>query len=149
MGDGIDCQDEFSEYFGNEEQSLIDKGVENGYLQFEYSEGKLWSVTIYDSPVELTQEEMDVLGEYTQGQWSDGIGEGFEQEPCMEDDDKEVYISPWHKGQILTVTQKEVQETFIEKVMKTNNMDELTAMSEKLNEIIKKTDDLLNKYNSK
>jgi hypothetical protein len=105
--DGIDCQDEFSEYFGDDEQLLIDKGVNNGYLSFEYSGGKLWSVTTYDSPVELTQNELDIIGDYTQGQWSDGIGEGFEQFPCMEDDnEKEVYVSPWHSNQVLTVTQK-------------------------------------------
>jgi hypothetical protein len=104
--DGIDCQDEFSEYFGDDEQLLIDKGVNNGYLNFEYSDGKLWSVTTYDSPVELTQDELDIIGDYTQGQWSDGIGESFEQFPCMEDDNGEVYVSPWHTGQVLIISQK-------------------------------------------
>jgi hypothetical protein len=104
--DGIDCQDEFSEYFGDDEQLLIDKGVNSGYLSFEYSDGKLWSVTTYDSPVELTQDELDIIGDYTQGQWSDGIGESFEQFPCMEDDNGEVYVSPWHTGQVLIISQK-------------------------------------------
>jgi hypothetical protein len=113
--DGIDCQEEFTEFFSGKykdsenEQALIDKGVCNGYMSFEYKNGKLWTVTTYDSPVQLTEEELNILAEYTQGQWSDGIGEGFEQEPCMyDDDDEEVYISPWSIGQKLIIEQKEV-----------------------------------------
>lgn len=41
--------------------------------------------------------------EYTQGQWSDGIGEGFEQSPVpVGPGGGEYYISPWHRGQVLT-----------------------------------------------
>jgi hypothetical protein len=113
--DGIDCQEEFTEFFSGKykdnenEQALIDKGVCNGYMNFEYKNGKLWTVTTYDSPVQLTEDELNILADYTQGQWSDGIGEGFEQEPCMcDDDDEDVYISPWSRGQKLITEQKEV-----------------------------------------
>jgi len=131
--DGIDCQDEFSEYFhkkhGNEDyqQSLIDKGVNSGYLKFEFSNNKLYSITEYKSPEKLTEKELEILKEYTQGQWSDGIGEGFEQHPCYTaskpyqkynpdfddyedqeeaDEDLDVYISPWFYGQIVIITQE-------------------------------------------
>ncbi len=101
--DGIDCQDSFSEYFDKTSYSDV---VTGGYMYFKYSEGKLWTITIYDSSRELTQEELDNIGDYTQGQWSDGIGEGFEQQSCMEDDNgEEVFISPWCRGQVLEVSQ--------------------------------------------
>ena len=116
---GIDCQEEFSEYFQSEykdkinEQTLINKNVCNGYMHFEYSEGNLWTVTTYDSPVELTQQELEILSEYTQGQWSDGIGENFEQEYCYYDDNNEgVYISPCSDNQELIVRQFEIAEPF-------------------------------------
>ena len=122
--DGIDCQDEFSEYFGEDEESL--KGVvTSGYMSFEYDkkENKLYTITEYQSTRELTEEELEILKEYTTGQWSDGIGEGFEQQPCkyvdtpyreydkddddgFEDDNEgEVYISPWSIQQIVTIKQ--------------------------------------------
>lgn len=109
--DGISCPEEFTEYFGKDEKSLIDKGVTNGYLRFEYvfEENKLYSVTTYNSNELLTPEEEAILIEYTQGQWSDGIGEGFEQEPCSYDEDWDVdrgiYISPWYPDQNITIQQ--------------------------------------------
>ena len=124
---GIGCEDEFSEYFGTREKSLTDKGVCEGYMSFIYENKELWTITTYESPVELSPEELDILAKYTQGQWSDGIGEGFEQFPCMYDEnqtgngdctcgecedevycdesDDEVFISPWHTGQVLTIEQ--------------------------------------------
>lgn len=109
---GIDCQDEFTEYFGEEQQSLIDKGVQNGYLQFEFKDGKLWSVNTYNSEQKLTKKELDILVDYTQGQWSDGIGEGFEQNECAHDsNENEIFVSPWFHGQKIEVSQEEVKES--------------------------------------
>jgi hypothetical protein len=101
---GIDCQDEFSEYFDGDEPYADD--VTDGYLRFEVEGKKLYSITEYNSTRELTQDELNQLGDYTQGQWSDGIGEGFEQYPCMEIDGKEVFISPWFGEQKLEITQE-------------------------------------------
>lgn len=104
---GIDCQDSFAEYF--DDDFTFKNNIKSGYLQFEVSDFKLWSITVYNSDRRLTQEELEILKDYTQGQWSDGIGEGFEQEPCMYDEDeKEVFISPWFFGQEISITQKEV-----------------------------------------
>lgn len=101
--DGIDCQDCFSEYF---DKTSYSKDVTSGYMHFEYKEGKLWTITQYNSTRELTPEELEDLLSYTQGQWSDGIGEGFEQQPCFYDeDDEEVFISPWSPRQEVTITQ--------------------------------------------
>jgi len=102
--DDIDCQDCFSEYFDNRDSYA--NVVTGGFLHFEFKDDKLWSVTIYQSSRELSEEELTSLEDYTSGQWSDGIGEGFEQHPCFQDEDNEdVYISPWSPGQITTITQ--------------------------------------------
>lgn len=109
--DGIDCQDEFTEYFGEDEQNLIDKGVKSGYMDFKFKDGKLWTVTTYSCNNKLTDIELEELKEYTTGQWSDGIGEGFEQNSCFEDEDgEEVFISPWFHGQVVSITQEELVE---------------------------------------
>lgn len=100
--DGIDCQDNFSEYFDDDSYTDV---VSGGYMRFKYENGELYTITTYSSTRELTPDELHDLGEYTQGQWSDGIGEGFEQSPCDEIDGEEIYISPWYGGQKLTITQ--------------------------------------------
>lgn len=127
--DGISCYDEFSENFnkassyGPGQQSLIDKGVKNGYLSFKYEKdifNTLFSVVTYEADQLLNNEEIQLLLDYTEGQLSDGIGEGFEQFPCYndpeyynddyEDDeqDGDVYVSPWHREQVLTFEQTEL-----------------------------------------
>ncbi len=124
--DGIDCQDEFTEYFDSD--FTFKHNVTSGYLRFEYDKIKdeLYSVTTYTSDRELSTKELDELLDYTSGQWSDGIGEEFEQHPCyyapkpyhnysQEDMDKyddcdndslEVFISPWSYGQSITIKQE-------------------------------------------
>jgi hypothetical protein len=117
--DGVDCQDCFSEYF---DETTWSEDVTGGYLRFKYEDGKLWSITEYDSSRLLSQDELFDLQEYTQGQWSDGIGEGFEQQPCFEADEwidpdlgeddpqTEVYISPWFYNQQITIFQTEQKQ---------------------------------------
>ena len=110
--DGIDCQDEFSEYFDKREhKSLIDKGVRNGYMRFDFDhkQDKLYTITEFQSDEKLDKNELELLGDFCQGQWSDGIGECFEQEPCFYDNDgKEVYIYPWFYKQEIEVYQEEI-----------------------------------------
>lgn len=103
--DGIDCQDSFSEYMDSTEN--CGGAITGGYLQFEYNSetNKLMSVTTYESSRELTEEELLTVEDYTSGQWSDGIGEGFEQQPCLGDD---VYVSPWYYGQEISTTQEKI-----------------------------------------
>jgi len=101
---GIDCQDEFTEYFDSD--FTFKDVVTSGYLNFKYEDGKLWSITTYESSRELTKEELEQLLDYTTGQWSDGIGEGFEQNSCFTTDKgKDVYISPWFSEQKVTIVQ--------------------------------------------
>jgi hypothetical protein len=102
---GIDCQDCFSEYFDDTSYS---NDVTGGYMFFKYENGKLMTYTTYDSNRKLTPSELENLSDYTQGQWSDGIGEGFEQYPCGYDDNgDDIYVSPWFFGQEVEVEQIE------------------------------------------
>jgi hypothetical protein len=102
--DGVDCQDDFAEYFDSDFSFKDD--IESGYMYFSFENEKLWTITEYFSNRELSNEELEILSDYTQGQWSDGIGEGFEQQPCFYDDnDEEVYISPWNRNQEVEITQ--------------------------------------------
>jgi hypothetical protein len=107
--DGIDCIDNFADYF---DETSYSHNIEEGYMDFRYEDKKLWTYTTYTSDKELNPEELEHLANYTQGQWSDGIGEGFEQFPCYvpsnDEEDGEVYISPWFSGQVLTVIQTPV-----------------------------------------
>ena len=97
--DGIEDDTCFYDYMREDRCSAIDV-ISGGYLKFKYEDDKLWSITEYDSSRILTEVEMDELRLYTIGQWSDGIGEGFEQRPCNDNGD---YISPWFNGQVSTV----------------------------------------------
>jgi hypothetical protein len=99
---GIDCQDEFVEYMDEDFKHKLSCG----YMDFRFEDGKLWTYTVYSTKEVLTTDELQELGEYTQGQWSDGIGEGFEQFPCdYEADGAEIYLSPWYHGQKLEIKQ--------------------------------------------
>jgi len=93
--DGVDDQSCFTDYMSQEEEV-----ISGGYLEFRYDEktNQLIAETKYDITRELTEEEIRELVDYTQGQWSDGIGEGFEQNSVYRGND-EYYISPWHSGQ--------------------------------------------------
>ena len=100
--DGIYCDDEFVEYMSKDFKHKLS----SGYMDFRFINDKLWTYTIYSTKEVLTTDELKELGDYTQGQWSDGIGEGFEQFPCdHEPDGAEVYLSPWYHGQKLEITQ--------------------------------------------
>ena len=103
--DGIECDDRFSDYFPD---SLMNVGIIGGYMRFHANEdGTLTTITEYDSENQLTKNQLRELADYTRGQWSDGIGEHFEQFLCFitDDGEYEYYISPWFYGQVVTVKQ--------------------------------------------
>lgn len=102
-----ECQDNFMDYFDpwQEEyksvtQSIKDK-VKSGYMTFRHSRERqcLEVLTTYEVASVLTDLERECLQSYTEGQWSDGIGESFEQVPVH---DGTYYISPWHPYQVMT-----------------------------------------------
>jgi hypothetical protein len=107
--DGISCQDEFVEYL---DASILKDKLITGYLEFKIIVNNLYSVTTYTSIEKLTDDELLELGTYTKGQWSDGIGEGFEQNPCRYGSNgEEVFISPWYYGQEIQVVQEEIKDS--------------------------------------
>lgn len=110
--DGIyDNGEDFSDYFYDGHEIANLKGVvSGGTMYFKFIDNKLWTYTEYVANRQLNNRELHVLLDYTVGQWSDGIGEGFEQFPCAIFEKEEVYISPWHPKQIRKIYQEEILE---------------------------------------
>lgn len=87
--------------------------VTGGNMYFKAIAGELYTHTEYQSTRKLTQAELTILASKTQGQWSDGFGEGFEQNPVFNDsawDDEDggngdVYVSPWCRAQKVSISQ--------------------------------------------
>jgi len=126
--DGIDCDACFTEYMRGDRCSARD-ALSGGYLSFKYENDKLWSITEYDSTRILNETELEELKSYTQGQWSDGIGEGFEQQPCNSDED---YISPWFGGQEIKAFNNvaEIRNQKIDSIIEESFEEELKVLSE-------------------
>lgn len=97
---------DFVEYM--RDGGLKSKIVGEAYMQFEKKGGSLFSVVEYEVSEKLSDKEMQELADYTQGQWADGIGECFEQNPCGNVDGKDLYISPWTSSQVVSVSQSEI-----------------------------------------
>jgi hypothetical protein len=79
--DGLTYDDErFTDYLGGpEEEDVLAAALESGgILRFGYDGGELLTATTeYLSRRPLTDAEMQLLVDYTMGQWSDGIGENW------------------------------------------------------------------------
>jgi len=103
--DGIEIDDEFVEYA--QYLSCFDKLIE-GYTKFEFKDNSLWAVCTYEVKEKLTEKELKELANYTQGQWSDGIGENFEQWPCAYTHNNDIYVSPWESTQRLFVSHEDI-----------------------------------------
>lgn len=73
--DGIRCNDDFVGYIDDKN---LKKHLVHGYMSFRYTNNALWVVTEYESRKILTKKQYQQLIAYTEGQWSDGIGEVFE-----------------------------------------------------------------------
>lgn len=86
----------FSDYFDSEMVELRGLFEDTGVMSFHLKDGEFWVHTTYESPNNIiSSAALAQLREYTRGQWSDGIGEGFEQFPVME----KYFISPYHPRQ--------------------------------------------------
>ena len=98
FAEGVEDDTDFVEYLDDPFSAKL----EDGYMSFVTLKGILHTKTQYrvKEGEFLTDEEISRLMSYTQGQWSDGIGESFEQFSLGENDEgDEIYISPWHHGQ--------------------------------------------------
>lgn len=81
---GLEFRDDaFSDYFsdGEETSHFIELGVSGGYIRLEFSVelNDLIAITEYTAPVLLSDDDLEVLAQYTAGQWTDGIGSNFSQ----------------------------------------------------------------------
>lgn len=99
--DGIEMDDYFGDYLDKAEFNFIDFSDSTGECNFYIEDGKLYVQVTYKLVKIPTDAEIEKLKEETQGQWSDGIGEGFEQTPCFYYKNEEVYISPWFPKQVV------------------------------------------------
>ena len=121
MFDGLTCDDAVFCDYVNFKYDKFPRCVTGGYMRFEYNKRleSLYVITEYDTTRKLTKEEEQQVIDYTQGQWSDGIGEGFEQEifsgdiPRLDDPEYDKKMesviynpSPWHNGQRVTIEYK-------------------------------------------
>jgi len=101
---GLQDQQDFTDYISGGDFPGIT--FESGsYMEFRVlQDSKVCVFVKYNTNKELSETEIQSLVKYTQGQWSDGIGEGFEQFPCAyTEDGEEIYVSPWFRGQKVMV----------------------------------------------
>lgn len=96
--DDAECQDCFSDYFDDD---FLSNKVTGGYMSFYVEDNTPMVEVSYKLKEDLTEDEIEDLIDYTSGQMSDGIGEGFEQHPFLDIDGTSYYISPWFHGQEL------------------------------------------------
>jgi hypothetical protein len=93
----FNIDEDFVDYI--DEDSELSAALISGHAHFDLVADKPHIFTVYNSNRFLTFKELLELSDYTQGQWSDGIGEGYEQEPQYSDDDTEIFISMWYPNQ--------------------------------------------------
>lgn len=104
---GQECDTRFWDYLPHNLKNIVSEG----YMDFRWGtlpeddEEQLLVYTVYKSPKRLNDAEMLELVQETQGQWSDGIGESFEQTPVYDSDGIEAYISAYHRGQVIHTRQ--------------------------------------------
>ncbi len=111
----VDDEDfEFTQYMHDDLKEML-PSLSSGYMSFTYEKVEdhlletLVVKTTYENDKLLSDQELKHLVEYTQGQWSDGIGESFEQEVwCEIAHGIGVYISPWFYGQKVITKQETV-----------------------------------------
>ena len=141
--DGISCQDNFADYF--QKSFSFYENISNGYMHFNFTDERLWTITEYFSDRELNYEELNILLDYTKGQWSDGIGEGFEQFSCMQDENgKDVFISPSSTNQIVTIAQEVSYVIVKSRIEKDIERDKsLEELNSKINKLVKEGEDLI------
>ena len=104
---GFKCtEEEAADYIGDGagEETYLAIGLTGGFikLHFDSEEQLLWVVTEYDSPRELTDDEVQFVVRHTQGQWSDGMGENMEV-PFAEK--KGLCLELYDPDQVIRVTQ--------------------------------------------
>ena len=106
-GSEAEINDALKEYTANDENDMADYYNEDDGVK-EKLTSAVWSVELHGGRLfgridcslkeSLTAEETEHLREWITGQCSDGLGEGFEQQPIDTEDGK-LYVSFWHSGE--------------------------------------------------
>lgn len=148
IADGISFLDDFADYC---DVGTVHSALNSGYGGFEWKNNELTVFVDYETNRRLTDQEIFDLIEYTQGQWSDGIGEGFEQEPFDEDAYGEYFVSAWYPNQIATWSIEDESEHSDPKetVEYKEKQAEIDERWNTLMELLNKANDLLDKLNNK
>lgn len=121
-----DSEDEISdalkEYTVNDENDMAayyneDDGVKekltSAVWSVELHGGRLFGRIDCSLKEPLTAEETESLREWIIGQCSDGLGEGFEQQPIDTEDGK-LYVSFWHSGEDYAMMTEEEFEDYLQ-----------------------------------
>ena len=101
-----EINDALKEYTANDENDMVAYYNEDDGVK-EKLTSAVWSVELYGSRLfgridcglkeALTAEETEALRDWLAGQCSDGLGEGFEQQP-IDTMDGELFVSFWNSG---------------------------------------------------
>ena len=88
-----------------DEPDTINEKVRSIFIDVEIHGGRLWGVTTLDISEPLESWELEALCNYITGQFSDGWGEGFEQQEIRVDDG-EINVHFWKHGELFLDTQE-------------------------------------------
>lgn len=87
--------DDMAYYFDEYDSKTAKAKLQSMIWGFESVNNCLYGKVDVTISEELTAEETEAIKDYICGQNSDGLGEGFEQQPIRVDDE-EIYVSFWH-----------------------------------------------------
>lgn len=89
--------DDMVDYFDESDGETTKKKLQSMIWGFESVNGCLYGKVNVTLSEELTSEEVEAVKDYICGQNSDGLGEGFEQQP-IRINNEEIYVSFWYCG---------------------------------------------------
>ena len=95
-------------YFLDEElRSALEPTEVRTRIVISPNSGRFWTLVMYvfdkEKEAEVSDEVAVALRNWVQGQWSDGIGEGFEQRSFLTSYGDEFSYSMWHPGQEVAI----------------------------------------------
>ena len=117
-----EINDALKEYTANDENDMAayyneDDGVKekltSAVWSVELHGGRLFGRIDCSLKEPLTAEETESLREWITGQCSDGLGEGFEQQPIDTEDGK-LYVSLWHSGEDYAMMTEDEFEDYLQ-----------------------------------
>lgn len=117
-----EINDALKEYTANDENDMtayyneddgVKKKLTSAVWSVELHGGRLFGRIDCSLKEPLTAEETENLREWITGQCSDGLGEGFEQQPIDTEDGK-LYVSFWHSGEDYAMMTEDEFEDYLQ-----------------------------------